>query len=368
MRKLAKFRKDQAGYALVWVLVLLIVSGLVLIPLLLLMTTGLTSSDIREESTQRFYAADAGIEAGIQQIWNGSTVVPNFALNGSTVVVTIIEDPVEDNAYKITSTATDNQSNKTTTIESYMSYDEYDLFANAITSRGNIELKPDATVTGDVQYSGTLTEQPGSTINGDRIPDDSDWPTVQELKDRYGPQVAGHDYDSDTIDIKDLAPLREIGPLYRDGDLNIYSSENQEVLQAELTGTIYVTGDLTIGQTNHDFILDLGAHTIFCEGNIVVVDKCIIEGDGCFVIALGDVDFGPKMQTEEDNFVFVMSVTGTVDFHPQGNFYGSVAGDVNIEIFPGFEFVHTEPPGGGLNFPNVLARAVTAMATYNIVD
>jgi len=369
--KLTRPTNDQAGYALIWVSMLLIVSSLILVPLLLLMSTGIISSNTREESTHRFYAADAGIELGIWHLQKGETLVEDFVLNGSTVDVTI-SGPLAGNAYKITSTAIDNDAGKATTIESYASYEQYDLFDNAITSRGDVDLQPGSTVVGTIQYDpdeGTLLGDVGEA----QVVEDATagWPTNQALLECYWADVEEWvdyhgPYPSNEIDIKDLEEPREIGPLYRDGDLKIYSSENQEELEAELTGTLYVTGDLTIGQTMHEFIFDLGAQTIFVEGNIVIADKCTITGHGCFVIALGDITFMPKMQSEEGDFVFLMSVTGTVQFQPSGAFQGSVAGDVNVLLQPGSSLIHTDPPEGGLNFPAILARGETTIHNFGV--
>ena len=365
--------RGESGFALLWSLLLISLAGIILVPLLLLMTAGLVSSERHEDRMLQFYSADAGIEAGIRQLQRGEIVVDDFVLNDSTVDVTIT-GPVADNTYKITSTATNNDDNGTYTIESYVSYKEYSLFDNIITSRGDVDLQPGSTVVGTIQYdpnSGTLT--------GDVDPDQVEaaeiagWPTDQQLRDRYWADVEEYvdsegPYPSDIVDIKDLEQPRSIGPLYRDGSLKVYSSENKEALEAELTGTLYVTGDLTIGQTNHDFTLDLGGETIFCEGDIIIADKCTITGNGCFIIALGDITFMPKMQCDEEDFVFVMSVTGSVQFQPLGDFYGSVAGDVNVQLQPGCSLTHTDPPEGGLNFPTILARGVTTISIYSIVD
>jgi hypothetical protein len=69
-RKNVKLRKDEAGYALMWVLVVLILAGIILVPLFLLMTAGLTSSHNHEQRMLRFYAADAGIEDAIWKMQN----------------------------------------------------------------------------------------------------------------------------------------------------------------------------------------------------------------------------------------------------------------------------------------------------------
>lgn len=387
MGKKVKLSKNEAGYALVWVLILMIVSGLILMPLLLLMTTGIMSSQLHEERMQRFYAADAGIEDGMYNIINDIGLPANIGeqssytldqeLNNSTLDVTIYK--ADADTYRITSTATDNDNGKSTTIESYVSHNEYSLFDNVITSRGDIRIQPGATVEGTVQYNPDPEVFDPGDVSLDQFVEAevAGWPTAEELSSRYWEDVAlceeggeavvceEDNYLSDNMDIKDLVP-REIGPLYRDGDLHIFSSEWD--LEVTLTETIYVTGDLTIGQTNKDFTLHLGANTIYAEGSIRVTDKVTISGSGCFVIAVGDVFFGPKMQSSEGDFAFVMSVAGEVQFQPLGDFHGALAGDLNVQLQPNCTLDHTDPPEGGLNFPDVLARAVSTINTYNIVD
>ena len=80
-RKEVKLRKDEAGYALMWVLILMIAGGIILVPLLLLMTAGLTSSHHHEERMLRFYAADAGIEDGFYKVLNQDANLPPTADN-----------------------------------------------------------------------------------------------------------------------------------------------------------------------------------------------------------------------------------------------------------------------------------------------
>jgi len=80
-RKSIRLRKDQAGYALMWVLVLIILAGIILVPLLLLMTAGVTSSAHHEERMHRFYAADAGIEDAAYRIQNNDDDLPQYADN-----------------------------------------------------------------------------------------------------------------------------------------------------------------------------------------------------------------------------------------------------------------------------------------------
>jgi len=78
-RKNIKLRKDQAGYALIWVLVVIILAGIILVPLLLLMTSGLHSSAHHEERMLQFYAADAGIEDAAYRIQTNDDGLPQSA-------------------------------------------------------------------------------------------------------------------------------------------------------------------------------------------------------------------------------------------------------------------------------------------------
>ena len=100
MGKRIKPRKNEAGYALVTVLILLIVAGLILVPLLLFMTTSIKSAQLQEDIMQRFYAADAGIEDAVYKIQNADANLPPSAddppyqytiadINGNEVAVTI---------------------------------------------------------------------------------------------------------------------------------------------------------------------------------------------------------------------------------------------------------------------------------------
>ena len=68
MGKKVRLRKDEGGYALALVLILLILVGLIIGPLLLLMTTSLMSAYRHEEGMLGFYAADAGIEDAAYKI------------------------------------------------------------------------------------------------------------------------------------------------------------------------------------------------------------------------------------------------------------------------------------------------------------
>ena len=126
-----------------------------------------------------------------------------------------------------------------------------------------------------------------------------------------------------------------------------------------LTGTIYITGDTSIGTTGKDFTLDLNGHTIFVESSntdqkaLEIGGKCTIDGPG-IIIAVGDVYFAPKGDVgSNEGPVFVFSVSGETQTQPQGDFYGCIAGSVVLDIQPGTTTNYPEDEGWyeDLNFP-----------------
>jgi len=184
-----------------------------------------------------------------------------------------------------------------------------------------------------------------------------DWPTADQFIDRYLGQVnTSQPYSSDTIDVNNT---HTIGPLYRNGDLMITNSgtAGDSITLNAPNGTIYVTGKLQIGTSNKAFTLNLNGQTIFVQNAstepqsaIEIGGKCSITGSGC-IIAVGDIYFAPGGSSNPGDFVFIMSIGGKVRFQPLGAFYGSIAGDVIVELWPGGTFAWTGWYGRGLNFP-----------------
>jgi len=161
-------------------------------------------------------------------------------------------------------------------------------------------------------------------------------------------------FNEDYIDVSDdLITPPYVESLYREGTLDIENTATDIGYNATLAGTIYVTQYLLIGQGPKEFILDLNEQTIFCEGNIKVSEKCRITGSGC-IIAVGDIVFGPQGDVgDADDFVFIMSIDGTTELSPLGDFNGSIAGDVEVELFPNTSLIWNSIGGeGDLNFPS----------------
>jgi len=367
--------RDEKGAALVLVLILLLISGLIIGPLLSYMGTGLITGKVYETRTDELYAADAGVEDAIWKIQHGETpVCPgspekwsyNIAdINGKNVTV-YIEYDVDAGMYKITSISAIDDGGGTaaitgTAIESYLDVlymDFSSLLDNAIVSFDTITIQPNTTVDGDVWLPDEedLDYGPNVDIDGD-VKDSDDmtitWPTVQQLSTYYWDAVKHLEAEAypDGYVINIPAGTTEgdpyvIGPLLAAGGLTIKGSG-----WIRLEGTIYINGDLVFKATPQ-INIDLNQQTIFVEGSIYIPPDVNLSGSGC-IIAVGDINFQPSITSGGDDFVLVMSITGTVVFHPSGDFTGCIAGNVYVELLPNSELDWISPEGKGLDFPGM---------------
>jgi hypothetical protein len=332
-----------------------------------------------EERAINFYAADSGFEDTCFWIQNYKDL-PEFkpsgenqwerdpyVVNGRTVDVDVIQ--VGNFTYKVTSSASMNDT-VSTVIESYIVVTTLNLSPlgdNAITSDSDIKLLGQkGGVQGSIEYVGILDcpNDPNceDTVNGTmtQYPEGIDyWPSTQNLIHYFYHQVDNLEpFPVDTIDI---AVNSTIGPLLRMDDLLIESTIKDAY--SSLNGTVYVKGDLTIGGAK-DFTLNLSHHWIFCEGSIDMFAKSSVVGTGA-IIAIGDIFFGPKSSSEEDQFLFIMSSEGTLQINPSTNFYGSIAGDIDVKLFPDVYMVWTDPKEAGFFFPSI---QIPRYRTYEIIQ
>jgi hypothetical protein len=359
---------DQEGNVLVMVLILLVIGGLVLVPLLGLMSTGLVSGQVYEKKTDELYAADAGVEDAIWKIRND---VPDsypyeypepLVVNDKSVNITIFRedlDPTcrEELRYRIISHAA-GEDGSSTTIDTHLSVSYMDLSAfleNAIVSDNTITLKGATVVDGDVWLPDEedLLVDSHVTLNGTvRDQDDYElvWPTAEQFSTYYMEDVEGAYDPGSFIDIKDLYP-KTIGPWYREGSLGVDNTGDPATLVLE--DTIYVDGNLEFIQpgASHNYSIDLNGHTVFVAGDFTLASTSIsIVGSGC-IIAVGDINFQPNIVGEGDDFVLVMSITGETFVHPSGDFTGCIVGDAHVQLQPGSTISWISPEGKGLDVP-----------------
>src|SRR4030042_3383538 len=96
----ARFIKEEAGQALILMLIFLVMGSLTLVPTLAYMRTALKTSTNYEHKTNAYYAADAGIEDAVWQIkYDGLEALfgsPSFNYDFNTVAEYPLDEPVND--------------------------------------------------------------------------------------------------------------------------------------------------------------------------------------------------------------------------------------------------------------------------------
>ena len=395
--------RDEKGQTLILTLILIIVGGLIMTPLLAYMSTGLIAGEVYERRMAELYAADAGVEDAcwqLKQLDPDLDKVPTTpeqpplayslgSLNDKEIEVTIdmISGTEGCGIYKVTSTAT-SAGGSNTTIESYVQ--NMPLFwNNAITSTGEIRLESDSEVYGDVM--GNITVDKGTVTGNISGPyDPNKWPFSVNFTDFYWPLAENATLPHECCGSKctlDVAVNSSFGPGFHDGnegDLTIKSTADN--ITATLTGTVYIKGDdatLDIGDGGRPFYLDLNYQTIYVEGKnydlsqpnknalYIPPGKVTIIGSGA-IIAEGNIDFQPNMETgSEDEFVFVLSLYGRINFQPNGTLYGSVAAR-DVELGPGNVLTHTQPttnPDTGeyvTSFPTDAVESAVKILTWEV--
>ena len=377
--------RDERGAALAMTLILLLVGGLISAPLLSYMGTGLIAGEVYETRTAELYAADAGVEDAIWKIQNKDGYLPcnptsparNYTitdLNDKNVDITITSVALFQGignltgTYRVESITTGNGSG--TQIEAYIEgvniYGDYgDVLGYVLTSQEEINLKPGTEV-----YPSEGEHSPYEYYG-------NPWPTAEELIDFYLDDVKdGTRYDSDTI--IDIAGIdTELGPLYVEGELTIHNSSDTPATLT-LTGTIYSTEETLIcygTSQNKDMTLDLNDQTIFVASNstgngqeaLKLGNRCTLVGSGS-AIAIGDIYFKPQTEAGVTEPVFIMSVIGTTSVQPNGDFYGSIAGSVEIELQPGTSINYPESGGWAddLNFLIGVKKLVYSIDSWEI--
>ncbi len=406
---LKKIAKEERGQVFLLALVLLVVGGLVITPLLNYMNTGLNAGTLFQNETDELYAADAGVEDAIWQIQHegagiedtttaevyGITLyglppysvdhdddpgTPNITyysgtysiadVNGKSVEITL--QYIDSTVWQIFSTSTSSDGSSTTleVLTNDITADYSGILDNVITTPGTIDFPP---------HWEDLVDPP-SGENGPVEGYTGDWPdTSKEIADLikfYWWQVddPANEYSSSILNLNGVNLSK--GPLYRIGTLDILNSNNTNATLT-LDGTVYVSGQTKIGNTAKDFTLDLNGNTIFVESNLTgggtsgtalwIGGQCTIVGPGV-IIAIGDVYFAPNIEAGMEEPIFIMSVTGTTTLQPGGNFYGSVAGDVEVDLQPGTSI--TYPEGGfeglNINFPGMVTGAFWGVLSWKI--
>jgi len=379
---------DEKGAALILALILLLIGGLISAALLGHMGAGILAGQVHERRTAELYAADAGVEDAIWKIQNSDGYLPcspgspprNYTItdadgrvaevNDKRVEVTI--DYADSRAYRVTATSI-TEGGTHTTIQAYVY--GFSFPDNAITAKKDVDLGNNVYVDGWIQYGENLNPKPNAEFDPDKTINEvyTNWPSSGELYDYYySTYINGKTFDEyyseDCVIDADSTP--SVGSIYCDGYLDFMSSDNSVKKELALGGTIYVNGNLYVGDYPEakDFTLNLDGQTIFCEGDIYVTGKTDIIGSGS-IIAKGNIHFEPNFTGSDDYILllalegnlefwptgdftgFVISVDGQVDFKPGGIFKGSVAGDVIVDLESNVTVIYQSAVEANINFP-----------------
>jgi hypothetical protein len=368
-------RDEKGAGVLALVLVLLVVGGLILTPLLGLMSTGLMAGQVYEKKTDELYAADAGVEDAVSRMpglnlsvgQSTNFTIPDVNDKNVAVNTTCVSNTTQGSGcnttwtviYKVVSTATADGSGtnvtayvKGTSVSQNYSglLDQVITSLGAITTNGNPDIIP--------PIGSNQTHAPVQYY------DPSLWPSADMLSTFYWNQVQGKNNYASPIDLAGLSKNLTAG--YVNGPLTIRNSGDSANLT--LYGTLFIN-DATNGISSINgggeqklIYLNLNGQTIFVASNstgngqqaLQIDQQCAISGPGV-IIAIGDVYFAPMGDAGTDAApVFIFSVSGETYLKPGGDFCGSVAGDVTVEVWSGGKKQSISYPTGGfgdLNFP-----------------
>jgi hypothetical protein len=380
--------RDEKGQAMLLAMILLLISGLMAAPLLARMGTGLLTGKVYQTRTAELYAADAGVEDAVWKIQHQVDIPTGCSqdttrsynitdVNGKQVDYTITRANNETLAYQIVSTASG--SGSATQIEAYVTgaskYGDFSGLLNyVISSPGDFYCPNPPNPCPCTKLDGLVSPGCGQP-NGPNSTYTDPWPATGDLAPFYWQDVknALPYYTSNQLDAKNYAATG-IGPLYwnQTGDLNVVNTGAQDLV-LKLNDTLYIRDSTrAIFTPSTDMTLDLNGKTIFVQSNITggqyaleIGQKVSVKGPGA-IIAVGDIYFHPKAQIGgEGNPIFILSASGKTLLQPGGDFYGAIAGGVEIDLKSNSQVYY--PTGGfggyGLNFPNG-----TQWITYSIAS
>jgi len=332
--------RDEQGRVMMLVLVLLVVGGLMLAPLLGLMSTGLAAGQVYENSTDGLYAADAGVEDALWNIQQGVAELPGPACGGGDpnywsypmtddvngrhveVTITYVNNQTGSLTYKIASIATAD-SNSRTTIESYVQAiigGEFDIFSGVLSSKGDIDfISHGSTITGDIYYVGTLDPDFTHISGNETKVTVDDFPTsaqdlafAQMLKEEA---MAGQNYTGDMNINSDTT----LGSVYIDGNLNI-----QQDVTVTITGIVYVTGSITAAK---DYTLTGSGSRIalVAEGSIDIRKVSDLGNEAECIIMSVSGDIAIKKEATVTGLIYAPS--GQISFDKNATVNGSIVGE-----------------------------------------
>jgi hypothetical protein len=364
--------RDERGVALVLALALLAVLSILAVAMVFLGRYE-TMFLIKERlSDSALYVADGGVEYALNELdknsdYRGPTT---YGLgNAGDFTVTVSTDGQPADRYQITSigcvpTVASPQETRTVRLLVDLTEQMSPVFEHAIASQGNITLQGnavinsdnpqgegdiysggnillqnDATVNGDASAVGTITTQGNSTITGEQNPGTPalTFPEV-DTAGYIAEAQAGGTHNGNFVVAGDM----NLGPLFIDGNLVIGGNH-----QVTLTGTVFVTGSVTLQGTPDTFSFT-GSETLIANGDVTMQGNAGSEIP--LVISVhGDVDLHGNIATQG---TVIYAPEGTVEIHGSPDVNGVVVGQTvtvwgNPTITRQVDLAGHPLPGGG---------------------
>jgi hypothetical protein len=283
--------RQEKGHGLDLVLTLLGLGGLIMAPLLGLMSTGLTAGQVYEENTHELYAADAGVEYGIWHLEQGGSPddILEFTINDKAVTVEMEELPhdcYELAIYEITSTAASQDGSSTTVLahvtgitvymdEMFLDHNEGTVYIpNNVYVEGDVELSAEVHIVGDLKAGGNVILNQGSLIGGIVC-------VAGDLTMNNNATVQAAVYVGGDLTLNNLAVV--------ESDLNVMGAVTVSGT-SHVIGGIHANGDVTIeGQSPQVY------GNVCTNGNVSVGGQsALIDGD---VSAGGTITADPEKIT-----------------------------------------------------------------------
>jgi hypothetical protein len=361
-------RQENGAILILSVLIIMVFASFCMVPLLDFMGTGLKTTVNTGLHTQEIYAAEAGV---YDSMWKMIMIAPGVpkgmydpplsysvsgGVNDKSVNVTIAR--VNSAKFRIHSVARNQNTGHQSTVDTdvaILGVGGLDLTAfskYAMTTNSTIGGKPSDIISGQVwipsssNYTG-LPAPSGGFINTPI----TGWPTAIMLETYFSYLVnKSNPHASGTIDLSN-ATVR--GPLYAYG-AGTYTMTNA----GTLTGTIYINGNL---QMDNACDVHLNGNTVFVTGDFGTGPQTKLVGPGA-VIALGNVNFQPQVEPE---YLFVMSVLGSIQMNPGGHFFGALSANAGITLQPNVRASWEDPGIGNLDLPG-LYNHIQAVETWSI--
>ncbi len=324
-------KNRESGQTLIMALILLAVGSLLVVPLLNQSFTNLRYHQSIECRTLNSYTADSGVEYVLAKLYGNPGVYTetplqeSFTLNNRTVDITA--DYQGSGIFKVNSTASGGGCGSAT-ITTYVNLGA-GSFTYVIAAQTSISLEKTVVDSapdpgdGDIRSNGNIVLVGGNVVvNGDAYAVDTitgqvvygavlegaspiqfpgDYSGLYEIMAKEGGTNLG-----DMVINED----QSLGPLYIDGNLDV--KPNTIVT---LTGTVYVTGVLTVDNGRFE-----GEHNVVAESHIE------INGGGIFSAAV------PLFTSVNGNITLAGALVDAVVYAPNGSVTVSNVGYLNGAI------------------------------------